>query len=713
MLQLKLIDEVSIIFKSLLPQTLENRAALRTAIATLAAMLIAFSFHFDKPYWSAMTVVLLANVYTGSVVDKAILRIIGATIGAWLGYFLAGLVVNSLLLYLLAIFLLISLAIYYYSFSSYAYAYLLGALSAFIVISDLAFTPQQTFYLAIWRPIDISLGVIISAVSAWCIFPNNIQDNLIKEADQLFDLMSNLLKELSKQTVANEPNFQMLSADNLKMKKKIRKSLEMIGFVRRELGIKRVKVDKYRALFDQFYNFGRTLTYFLSTIDTQLDSGKHAKLRAALADFFVTAQQDLEQLKKEFFAVGTIKPVLLAENSLATLHQLISANTTEEASPIEAVKSYLVLSPLLQQVQAMITNLSNILINNPVAAKHQTKLITNQQLLRNDMDNIVGAIKTALAAVLALCFWLVSDWPGGVNGIISSVVISIKKHLFEMKNISIYRFLGCLIGGGAALFPLAFFSLDLYCYVLILFFSIWLFSYFSFKYIAYSYIGLQASIAMVISMGQAGGPPVNLEPALERLGGIVIGIVASFLVANVLWRTDFFSLLSRHLRKLFRFLIQNLNQLLQTDTQEKRLYDLTSSFWLCRGLLEAFPLEHFKKKKQEKLIDYKKGFIQMTLIQTTISHIYDGIDRDSAYVTAANYQIDLKELEQHLLALYNADKEESCEFAKQKIDKDLAKIDLSSTYLSHPSDELANCITYINALNQLRRAYPGFSWFNR
>lgn len=694
----------SVIFKLIAPQTLENRAALRTAIAALAAMLIAFLFHFDKPYWSAMTVVLLANVYTGSIVDKAILRIIGATIGAWLGYFLAGLVVNSLLLYLLSIFLVVSLAIYYYSFSPHAYAYLLGALSAFIVLGQLAILPSETFYVAIWRPADIALGVIVSAVSAWCIFPNHIQDNLIKDAELVFNQVENLLEQLSKLLVATEPDLEKITADNLQMKRTIRKSVEIFGFVRRELGVKRVKVDQYRALFDQFYSLARNITYCLSSPYWQVSFEEHPKIRAAIADFFAAAQEDLQCLKKEFFAKTKAKANLRAETLLTSLQQLVTTDSQEKL-PLAVINRYLALVALLQQINTMLANLANSLISNPVSAKKKALFITNQQQLRNDPDVIFNSIKTGLAAVLALCFWLVSNWPGGINGIISSIMVSIRKNLFEMKNISTYRILGCLLGGGVALFPLGFFSMDLYDFSLILFGSIWAFSYFSFKYTGYSYIGLQANIALIITIGQAGGPPIELEPGLERLGGILIGIVASFLVANVFWRTAFFSILSRHLQKLFRFLAYNLNQLLQAQGKEVRLYDLTSLLWLCRGLVEAFPNDYFKQQKREKLIEAKNRFVQMTLIQATISHIYDGIDRESAYAIASQHDIDLPALERAIMKLYTTDSPVLCETIKQQIDAILAKADLSSVYLKAPSDKLANCITYMNALGQLKKSY--------
>lgn len=79
--------------------TIENRAALRTALAAVTSLIIAFVCHLEKPYWSGMTVVLVANLYTGDILVKALMRILGTVIGALIGYLLSAFVVDSLLLY--------------------------------------------------------------------------------------------------------------------------------------------------------------------------------------------------------------------------------------------------------------------------------------------------------------------------------------------------------------------------------------------------------------------------------------------------------------------------------------------------------------------------------------------------------------------------------------------------------------------------------------
>ncbi|KTD27468.1 FUSC family protein [Legionella maceachernii] len=698
-----LITEVRI-FK-LFPKTLENRAALRTAIATLIAVLIAFFLHLDKPYWSGMTVVILANVYTGSIIDKAILRIVGTVIGACMGYFLAGLVVNSLLLYLLANFLLISLAVYYYNFSPHAYAYLLGALAAFFVISQLAVSSDEAFYVAIWRSVEIALGVLVSAVAALFIFPNKIQDSLINDVNSIFDQLSDLLDQLHQLLLMDKSSIQELSTNNFQLRKKIKKSTEIIGFMRRELGIKRERIDQFRVLLDQFYALSRSITYFLSSYEQQKEVNDLTVFEKCVSEIFIAAQHDLQVLKSAFFAEREAQEGLEMETKLARLQQEMSAlsmKLDEEATSMATIKHYLKILPLLQRINAVITHLSYVLIHRQEPIKQEAKLISSHQQLRNDPDIIVSSIKTGLAAILALGFWLFTNWPNGLPGIVSSIVISLKKNLFEMSNISVHRLLGCITGASVVLLPLAFFSVNLYNFMLILFFAIWGFTYFSFKYIPYGYIGLQANIVIIIFMAQASGPPTELEPALERLAGVVIGIVSSFLVGNVLWRTDYFSILERHLHKLYRFLLHNLSQLLQLEPSKAQLYDLTDLFWLCRGLLEAFPESHFKGKKRQRITQARSYFEQMVLMQATIGHIYDAIDRNKAHATAASLGVNLHELEEAVVGFYRADTPKKSEQLNQYLHEKLEKFNLAIPYAKSPTDELGNCIDYVNALNQLQ-----------
>ncbi|WP_019218218.1 FUSC family protein [Legionella tunisiensis] len=242
--------------------------------------------------------------------------------------------------------------------------------------------------------------------------------------------------------------------------------------------------------------------------------------------------------------------------------------------------------------------------------------------------------------------------------------------------------------------------MNLYDLILVLFFAVWGFSYFAFKYTKYAYIGLQANIALVISLAQAGGPPTDLVPPLERLGGIFIGITASFLVANILWRTDLLTMAFGHVRKIFRYLRYNMIELLSVEKEQEKLYDL-ANFLGITWSIGIFQRRTAKYKKTKKLAEAKKKFAQLALIQATISHIHQSIDQEKAHHTAVALGINLDTLEQMVMTLYDTKQSDKRQAFKPQVNELLAQIEPIIYSVKATDINLDNCIAYINALVQL------------
>ncbi|KTD25778.1 p-hydroxybenzoic acid efflux pump subunit AaeB [Legionella lansingensis] len=675
----------------LIPHTLENRAALRTAIAAVSAIFIAFALHLDRPYWAGMTVVITSNLYVGSIIDKAILRVVGTIIGVSIGFLLARMVANSLFLYLVVNLLLISVAVYYYNFSSHAYSWLLGALGAFFVVAQLAINPEEAFYIALWRPIEIGLGVLVSAAAAFCIFPNRIGDNMIKDVSLIFDSVNTLLEQLEKSLLTGTPFLEETKKSNVQLKKKIKKSIEMLGFMRREFGIKKEKIDQFRALLDLFYDLARAVTYFINVYQGVKE---RFEFEQEMNDVFRSMYHDLTTLEKAFFASLPTSESLQTGMAIEAFNKAIEKGSHQE----EKTSPYFDILSFFQQINYIFNSLGNILILHEGVDQPKNKLISRQQQLSGDPDVIQHSLKTGLAAVLALVFWIISNWPGGINGIISSIVISIRRDLFEMKNISVHRLLGCMLGGLVALFPIGFFPLDLYTLLLILFFPIWVFSYFTFKSAKYSYIGLQANIALVICLAQAGGPPTDLSPPLERFGGIIIGIFASFLVGNILWRAHPLALFKKNIKKVFAYLTANMEALF---IGKGNLYDLTHLFWLTRGLMESIDEEALKPAVHVAFSVDKKNYTQLAIMQATLSQIYRSINLENAHLFATELGIEaeLRSIEQELVTLYKEEKVDKREEIKHRITDYFAAIDLVP--YEGTSSKALNFLGYLRALKQL------------
>lgn len=681
---------------SIWPQSVESRAALRTAIATLAAVLISFAFHMQTPYWSGMTVVIVTNLYAGSIIDKAMMRIIGTIAGAFLGFYVAGLVANSFLLYMLSCFLIVTVSVYYYNLSTYGYAYLLGALCAFIVISQLAISPQNAFFVAIWRPVEIGIGVVIAAISAYSVFPNHLKENMLQQVNALFDDLSKEFKQVQEGLLHDELVLDAVAESNLLIKKKVRKAVELIGVMSRELGATRERIDELSAILDSFYSLSRQLQYLLITLPKHNDL---IALRALpLEAVFSAIQQDLVQLQSVFINSSTVPIVLQTGNALDNLDNQFKKNHQNFVAKSDFIYSFI---HFLKQVAQHFLLMQSLLTHAPVTNASKFQVINKQERMRTDPDLIKHSIKAGLAVLLALGFWLISNWPGGLNGIISSLIISIRKNLFEMKNISIHRLIGCFLGGGVALLSLFVFEMNLYDFILIVFFSVWGFTYFMFKSPKYAYIGLQANIALIISLAQEGGPPIALAPPLQRLAGIVIGIVASFIVANSLWRTDAFTALNRYLTKLYDYMGYNLNQILLVADPAKSVHELANLFWISRGLIESLSEEDLKPRKQGKLTELSLKFESLVIIQATTSHIAATIDQNKAHDTADLLSFNITAYEQNLVEFYQRHDTAGGLALSKKLQKFISEIEKSPNYSLVDDNDLRNLLAYINALNQL------------
>jgi uncharacterized membrane protein YccC len=677
------------------PRTIENRAALRTAFSVVVAVLIAFQFHFQTPYWSGMSVIIIANLYTGSILDKALMRITGTVIGALFGFYLVGLVANSFLLYLIFCFLIIAICVYFYHYSNYGYAYLLGALCAFIIICQIIINPHNALYVAIWRPVEIGLGVLVSAISVYAIFPNHLKDNLSNQVHELFNDLIHEMQQLSLCLTQTPLSFDEVAASNLKMKRKMRKAVELIGSMNRELGVTQAKTDEFRAFLDTFATLTRQIHYVISIPVTP----EEALLMQALSldQVLLALQHDLAQLHHAFADNRLSKFDLHSSQALEDLEGKIKDRMVKQPLTGDFIYSFMI---FLNQLNQNIAFLQALLSKNPMQKENQPTMIGRKDRLRADNELIKHSIKAGFTVLLALGFWFLSNWPGGINGIISSLVISIRRTLFEMKNIIIHRLIGCSLGGGLALVSLALVEMTLYDFIIILFFAVWGFSWFMFKYPKYAYIGLQANIALVIALAQEGGPPVLLDPPLQRLAGVVIGIVASFIVANVLWRSDIWTMLTHYLDKISKCITFNMAQIFSASSK-KSIHDLANFFWLSRGLIEALGETKLNEKKQKKLTSLRQKFESLVMTQATVSYILVAINREQAAATALLFALDLPVLEQRLVMFCDQKNQAEVMTLAQEFHRILKEIETDPLGRSMGFDELRNLLAYLNALKQL------------
>ena len=102
--------------------------SLKTFLAALIALYIAFLWNLSQPHWALLTVLIVAQAYTGMVRSKALYRFIGTFVGAAMAVFLIPRLVNlpELLTFFLAGWIALCLYLSLIDGTPRSYAYILS-----------------------------------------------------------------------------------------------------------------------------------------------------------------------------------------------------------------------------------------------------------------------------------------------------------------------------------------------------------------------------------------------------------------------------------------------------------------------------------------------------------------------------------------------------------------------------------------------------------
>lgn len=155
--------------------------ALKTFLAGLLALFLAFWLELDEPRWALLTVFIVSQPDSGLVLAKGFYRILG-TIG--------GLLVSIVLvfglsqygdLFLAAVALWIALCTFAASalrnFASYGF--LLAGYSVAVVGIPAAVNPDQAFPILLARFTEIILGIVCASLVSRLVFPRDLMPKLV------------------------------------------------------------------------------------------------------------------------------------------------------------------------------------------------------------------------------------------------------------------------------------------------------------------------------------------------------------------------------------------------------------------------------------------------------------------------------------------------------------------------------------------------------
>ena len=167
---------------------------------------------------------------------------------------------------------------------------------------------------------------------------------------------------------------------------------------------------------------------------------------------------------------------------------------------------------------------------NPISAAQDAKP-ADEETRRHAMEaGVFGGI--VIATILILDRYL--DLPSPIQIAVTATVM-IPLHIGYGPKKAFDRLSGCLIGGETGLAIVVFLPANLLVWSLFLIVGIFVFSRTHFSGQSNAYVGTQAVLAYLMTMVTGSGPPTTVEPVLDRLAGIFIGVVI-LVIGNLLAR---------------------------------------------------------------------------------------------------------------------------------------------------------------------------------
>ncbi|MAX50865.1 MAG: FUSC family protein [Methylophaga sp.] len=175
-------------------------------VAVFLTLWLAMRLELPQPAVASITVIIVMQPQSGQVLVKGLFRFLGTLIGCVVMLILVALVAQERVLFLLAAAVWIGLcAAGAMAFRDYrSYAFVLAGYTATLIGIPAIQNPDMAFMLAVWRVLEISLGIFIATVISATLFPQTSGQAIQKAVSQRFgdfaDFIINSLDNPDQQT---------------------------------------------------------------------------------------------------------------------------------------------------------------------------------------------------------------------------------------------------------------------------------------------------------------------------------------------------------------------------------------------------------------------------------------------------------------------------------------------------------------------------------
>ncbi|MFW1745936.1 FUSC family protein [Acinetobacter guillouiae] len=388
------------------PNKLDWIFASKTFIAGMLALYIAFELNLSYPIWAIGTVFVIANPYSGMMASKSIYRILGTLIGAIFAIAVMPHLVNTpwLFTFVLATWVGICLYLSLIDRSPRSYVVMLAGYTAVIICFNSIYYIETVsiFDMAVGRFLEISLGVVCSAVVSATIFPMHIGPvvelrvtKTMQDTKQAFDSIlsdpahtdnyTQLLTNITRDTTDIHSMAVHLSYETSKFKGMTKPLQELLHQVTMLVANLVAMSERIKQLDQIDLTYRPYLLEFHQKIDDFLE-GENAIL-----------EDELKHLPEHFDQEFQI----IAEHATAKQQVILGSLKMDIRHFIQNVRAVKFIWQCMQQ-------------GNHSLPESIVPLTTTYPSLHRDYGVAVrGGISAFLTTNIACAFWILSGWKMG------------------------------------------------------------------------------------------------------------------------------------------------------------------------------------------------------------------------------------------------------------------------------------------------------------
>lgn len=507
------------------------------------AILISLVMQFDQLAWTVITILILSLPEVGTTWMKAFSRIIGTLVGAAGGMAMIAMFPQSPIMMLITFSFVLFCGLYLSAtMITTQYAYFMVVVTMIIVSTSAWDDPLGVQQLAIERFQNTMLGVLCVTFGATCLWPVRAEDRLVAS---MVDRIVRARRRLERVLQLIDGDGQVDTELELLEHSPLAEQLTMFQAASMESHV----VARHRETIMVLLTVVDRLGAMAAEIEQELDSGSLDSIDESLrGDVRATIRSAADALRtiETAHAEGASRlPDELVAGARATAERLAGAVEHDEAVEHLSLLSTVVrLGRNVDRLRVLDQWCAGNLVDveAPVGATPLLEARLNRSVLEpfHQINRLAcrTAIKATIASVAALLLVASMHWTSvGATAVVTCVLVMLPT-IGATVSKSIQRIAGAACGavvGIAAVAAIAPNTLDVTLLLIMVaivgFVSQWVMM----ARWDLSYTGMQFAFAFAITALAFNPPTADIDPAIDRVFGILVGLVVAFLVMWLVW----------------------------------------------------------------------------------------------------------------------------------------------------------------------------------